>query len=101
MAAGQDVSIKSYLDGYGVFKRLRHGPPRLSRRDRALIAFRYVTSALLLPFIFVGVMIWAVGFAGKRNSDPPNGSVLVLTGMAALAPLIWLIIWLARAAFGF
>lgn len=101
MAAGQNVSIKSYLDGYGVFKRLRHAPPRLSSFDRALVPFRYFTSALIIPFIFVGVLIWAVGFAGKGNSDQPNIWVLTLTGMAALAPLIWVIIWLARAVLGY
>jgi hypothetical protein len=101
MAAGQNVSIKSYLDGYGVFKRLRHAPPRLSPFDRALIPFRYVTSVLILPFIFVGVLIWAVAFAGKGNSGQPKIWVLALTGMAALAPLIWLIIWLARAVLGY
>ena len=99
--AGQNVSIKSYLDGYGVFKRLSHAPPRLSRLDRALIPFRFVTSALLVPFIFVGMLIWAVAYAGNGKSDQPNMWVLILTGMAALAPLIWLIIWLAKAVLGY
>ena len=101
MAAGQNVSIKSYLDGYGVFKRLRHAPPRLRPFDRAIVRFRYVTSALILPFIFVGVLIWAVAYSGRGNSEQPNIWVLALTGMAALAPLIWLIIWLARAVLGY
>lgn len=101
MAAGQNVSNKSYLDGFGVFKRLKHAPPRLSPFDRALVPFRYVASALILPFIFVGVLIWAVAFSGKGNSDQPNIWVLALTGIAALAPLIWLIIWLARAVLGY
>ena len=97
MAAGQNVSIKSYLDGYGVFKRLRHAPPRLSPFDRALVPFRYISSALVIPFILVGMLIWAVVFARKGNSEQPNIWVLALTGMAALAPLMGLVIWLSRA----
>lgn len=100
MAAGQNVSIKSYLDGFGVFKRLGHAAPRLSPSDRALVAFRYVTSALIVPFIFIGMLIWAIAFAGKRNADQPAIWVLALTGMAALAPLIGLIVWLAGSVLG-
>ena len=99
--AGGDISIQAYLESYGVFKRLAHAPPQLTLLERVLIPFRFVASAILVPFIVVGMVIYASTHGGKGKADPePSMWTLVLIGMAVLAPLIWLIVWLVRSTLG-
>lgn len=99
-ATASNLSVQGYLDSYGVFKRLRHAPPPLTLRDRLIIPFRFLFSAILIPFIFVGMLVYVMIYEGKPKAVEPNMWVVILIGMAVLALPIWLIIWLLRAILG-
>lgn len=100
-ATARNLSVQAYLDSYGVFKRLRHAPPQLTLRDRLVIPFRFLFSAILIPFIFVGILIYVMIYEGKAKAVDPNMGVVILIGMAVLALPIWLIIWALRAMLGY
>ncbi|MEO0906059.1 MAG: hypothetical protein AAFY07_00905 [Pseudomonadota bacterium] len=99
-AAASNLSVQAYLDSYGVFKRLHHAPPQLTLRDRLVIPFRFLFSAILIPFIVVGMLVHVIIYAGKPKAVEPNMSVVILIGIVVLALPIWLIIWLSRAILG-
>ncbi len=101
LTAKRDISIKAYLDGYGVFKRLNHAPPQLTRLERVIVPFRFVGSAIILPFLLTGLIVATMIGAVKDGRDwDPGEWTIILLGVAVLAPPILLAVWLARALLG-
>ncbi|HMQ18041.1 MAG TPA: hypothetical protein PKC77_02710 [Sphingopyxis sp.] len=101
-AAGQNISIEAYLESYGVFKRIAHAPPQFTLFERLLIPFRFVTSAIVLPFLIVGTVTYAsIGHGKRKAGSEPGMGTLILIGMAVLALPIWLIVWLVRSTLGY
>lgn len=100
-ATGQGVSISAYLDSYGVFKRISHGPAQRTTREKLLLPFRIAMTLLILPFLFVGLMTYAIFFSGRPGHDGDiNENRVVLIGVAVLALPIWGVVWLIRAMLG-
>ncbi|UIP06582.1 hypothetical protein LY632_12950 [Erythrobacter sp. SDW2] len=100
-ATGEGVSISAYLDSYGVFERISHGRPQRTTRDKLLLPFRILMTLLILPFFFVGLMAWAIFFAGRPGSNGDiNENYIVLIGVAVLALPIWGLVRLVGAMLG-
>ncbi|WP_394730410.1 hypothetical protein [Altererythrobacter sp. GH1-8] len=100
-ATGQGVSISVYLDSYGVFKRISHGPAQRTTREKLLLPFRILMTLLILPFFFVGLMAYAIFFSGRRGHDGDiNENYIVLIGVAVLALPIWGLVRLVVAMLG-
>jgi hypothetical protein len=101
-ATGQGVSISTYLDSYGVFKRISHGPAQRTTREKLLLPFRILMTVLILPFFFVGMMTYAIFYSGKPGHDGDLGeNYIVLIGVAVLALPIWGLIQLVGAMLGY
>ena len=95
------MPVESWLDSFGVFMRVSHAPPRLTLATRLLIPLRYAAALLLLPFLFVGTVVFAIVYAGKPGADwDVSGGRLSLIGLAVLAIPILLVVWAIRAILG-
>jgi hypothetical protein len=102
LTANRDISIRAYLDRYGVFNRVCHAPPQITQLERFLIPFRYVASAILIPFLVVGMLAYILLNEGKPDPDrDPKGWRIILLGAAVLALPILMIVWLLKAMLGY
>ncbi|WP_109353966.1 hypothetical protein [Sphingorhabdus sp. EL138] len=100
--AASKLSVQAYLDSYGVFKRLSHAPPQLTTLERILRPFQFLMSAIFIPFLFVGMMIYVMIYAGKQDVDQdPSPSKLGLIGLIVLAFPLWFLVWLVRKILGY
>jgi hypothetical protein len=101
-AAGHGISLQACIESYGIFKRLSQAPPKTTKFDRLIVSLRFLTSAMVLPVILVGMVTYALFHVKRREAEiAPPLWMLICIGMAVLAPPIWLIIWLARSAMGY
>jgi hypothetical protein len=100
-AAAVASPVNAYIDSFGVFRRLSHARPQVKLIDRMLLPFRYAVSFLLLPFILMGMITFAVIRSGSSKVDADAGAGrLFCIGLAVLATPILFLIWVIRGLMG-
>lgn len=91
------VPVDAYLERFGEFELLRSAPPPV-QHSRMTVLLRHAGSGLALPFILVGMVLFAVFRSGNAKAGNNVGlPILFLTGLTATAgPIaaIILLLWI-------
>lgn len=92
------IPVDTYLDSFGVFEPVRSARPQARRSERMMIPLRYAGSALVLPFVIVGMVLFAVfkSRAGKAGNDAGLAHLFLIGFAATVGPIIALIFFLGR-----